>query len=190
MKCVGPEAKDADLWIVIWEEVHTEEKLPRLKALQKQRGATDPTAGIRCDGSHPKVLQTCQKKRREVVKFLKNVGQCGTRPQQACTTMLFLISKNVRSERRIALLPHSDVVVGVVACACGGKKGIVLCAMRLMGATKVRITFFASIVANLLLHLVLQDEHRVEEYCVLSSKAASDCDRVSVKPEPQSFTLE
>ena len=23
MKCIGPMAKDADLWILIWEEVHT-----------------------------------------------------------------------------------------------------------------------------------------------------------------------
>ena len=33
--------------------------------------------------------------------------------------------------------------------------------------------------ANGLLHLLLEDEVRVEEYAALSSKAASDCDRVS-----------
>ena len=34
-----------------------------------------------------------------------------------------------------------------------------------------------------LLHPFLEDEVRVEEYSVLSSKEASDCDRISVKPE-------
>ena len=54
----------------------------------------------------PKFPQTCQQK--QDVKWwelLEKVEQCGRWPQQACTTMFFLIPKNVTSERPIALLP-------------------------------------------------------------------------------------
>ena len=37
--------------------------------------------------------------------FLEKVEQSGKWPQQACTTMFFLIPKNVTSERPIALMP-------------------------------------------------------------------------------------
>ena len=37
--------------------------------------------------------------------FLEKVEQSGKWPQQACTTMFFLIPKNVTGERLIALLP-------------------------------------------------------------------------------------
>ena len=39
------------------------------------------------------------------MEFLENVVQTGKWPQQACTTMFFLIPKNVTSERPIALMP-------------------------------------------------------------------------------------
>ena len=40
-----------------------------------------------------------------MIEFLEKVEQSGKWPQQACTTMFFLIPKNVTSERPIALLP-------------------------------------------------------------------------------------
>ena len=43
--------------------------------------------------------------RRNIVQFLEKVEQSGNLPQQACTTMFFLIPKNVTSERPIALMP-------------------------------------------------------------------------------------
>ena len=39
------------------------------------------------------------------MEFLEKVVQSGKWPQQACTTMFFLIPKNVTSERPIALMP-------------------------------------------------------------------------------------
>ena len=41
----------------------------------------------------------------EIVEFLEKVEQSGRLPQQACTTMFFLMPKNVTSERPIALTP-------------------------------------------------------------------------------------
>ena len=41
----------------------------------------------------------------EILEFLEKVEQSGRWPQQACTTMFFLIPKNVTSERPIALVP-------------------------------------------------------------------------------------
>ena len=38
------------------------------------------------------------------MNFLEKVEQCGRRPHQACTTMIFFLLKNVTSERPIALL--------------------------------------------------------------------------------------
>ena len=38
-------------------------------------------------------------------EFLEKVAQSGKWPQQACTSMFFLIPKNVTSERQIALMP-------------------------------------------------------------------------------------
>ena len=46
-----------------------------------------------------------QKKRGKIVELLEKVEQSGRWPQQACTTMFFLIPKNVPSERPTALLP-------------------------------------------------------------------------------------
>ena len=39
------------------------------------------------------------------MEFLETEEQSGKWPQQACTTMFFLILKNVKSERPIALMP-------------------------------------------------------------------------------------
>ena len=61
---------------------------------------------VGCDGFHPKVLLDFTKETRGgIVEFLEKVGQSGKWPQQACTTMFFLIPKNVASERPIALVP-------------------------------------------------------------------------------------
>ena len=53
----------------------------------------------------PNFPQTCQQK-QEVKwwELLEKVEQCARWPQQACTTMFFLIPKNVTNERPIALL--------------------------------------------------------------------------------------
>ena len=51
-----------------------------------------------CDGIHPKVLLDLTKKQEKNVEFLEQMQQSGKRPQQACTTMFFLIPKNVRCE--------------------------------------------------------------------------------------------
>ena len=62
--------------------------------------------GVGCDGFHPTVpLDLTKEARREIVEFLEKVEQSGKWPQQACTTMFFLIPKNVMSERPIALVP-------------------------------------------------------------------------------------
>ena len=62
--------------------------------------------GVGCDGFHPKVpLILTKETRREIVEFLEKVEQSGKWPQQACTTMFFLIPKNVTSERPITLMP-------------------------------------------------------------------------------------
>ena len=42
----------------------------------------------------------------EISEFLEKVEQSGKRPQQACTTMFFLILKDVTSVRPIALMPR------------------------------------------------------------------------------------
>ena len=50
-------------------------------------------------------LDLTKETRGEIVEFLEKVEQSGKRPQQACTTMFILISKNVTNERPIALMP-------------------------------------------------------------------------------------
>ena len=85
-----------------------EEALPRLKEgdLEKASGLYKAKTGVRCDGFHPKVpLDLTKETRREIFEFLEKVEQSGKWPQQACTTMFFLIPKNVTSERPIALMP-------------------------------------------------------------------------------------
>ena len=72
--------------------------------------------GVGCNGFHFKFPPDLPKEAMgEIVKILEKLGQCGRWPQQASTTMVFLIPKNVTSEQPTALLP-SDSVVGAVAC--------------------------------------------------------------------------
>ena len=85
-----------------------EEALPRLKEgdLEKASRLYKAKTGVGCDGFHPKVpLDLTKETRGEIVKFPEKVEQSGKWPQQACTTMIFLIPKNGTSERPIALLP-------------------------------------------------------------------------------------
>ena len=63
-------------------------------------------SGVGCDGFQPKVpLDLTTKTIRKIVEFLEVVEQSGRWPQQACTATLFLIPKNITSERSIALMP-------------------------------------------------------------------------------------
>ena len=85
-----------------------EEALPRLKErdLEKTSSMYKAKTGLGCDGFHPKVpLDLTKETRGGIVRFLWKVEQSGKWPQQACTTMFFLIPKNVTSERPIALMP-------------------------------------------------------------------------------------
>ena len=63
--------------------------------------------GVGCDGFHLQVPLDFDKRneRRNCGEFLEKVEQSGNWPQQACTTMFFLIPKNVTSERPVALMP-------------------------------------------------------------------------------------
>ena len=84
------------------------EALPTLKegGLEKVSRLYKAKTGVGCDGFHPKVpLNLTTETRGETVEFLEKVEQSGKWPQQACTTMFFLIPKNVTSERPIALMP-------------------------------------------------------------------------------------
>ena len=85
-----------------------EEALPRVKECDLERVSRlcKAKTGAGCDGFHLKVpLDLTKETRGEVVEFLEKVEQSGKWPQQACTTMFFLIPKNVTSERPIALVP-------------------------------------------------------------------------------------
>ena len=85
-----------------------EEDMPRImeKEFQKAAGSYKAKTGVGCDGFHPKVpLDLTKETIRELVEFMEKVEQCGRWPQQACTTMFFLIPKNVTSKRPIALMP-------------------------------------------------------------------------------------
>ena len=58
------------------------------------------------DSVHSKVpLGLSTETRGEVAEFPEKVEQSGKWPQQVCTTMFFVIPKNVSSERPIALMP-------------------------------------------------------------------------------------
>ena len=79
-----------------------EEALPRLKGceLEKVSRLYKAKTGVGCDGFHPKVpLDLTKETRGEIVEFLQKVKQSGKWPQQTCTTMFFLIPKNVTSGR-------------------------------------------------------------------------------------------
>ena len=91
----------------IEEQKECEEALPRLKEsdLEKASRLYKAKTEVGCDGFHPKVpLDLTKETRGKVVEFLEKVEQSGRWPQQACTTMFFLIPKNVTSERPIALM--------------------------------------------------------------------------------------
>ena len=77
-----------------------DEALPRLKECELEKVSKWYKAKTRvgCDGFHPKVLLDMTKETRgEIEKLMEE--QSGQWPQQACTTMLFLIPKNVTNER-------------------------------------------------------------------------------------------
>ena len=85
-----------------------EEALPKLKEcdLEKASGLYKTKTGVGCDGFHPKVpLDLTKETRKEIAEFQEKVERSGQRPQQGCTTMFFLIPKNVTSGRPIALVP-------------------------------------------------------------------------------------
>ena len=84
-----------------------EEALPRLKEceLDKVSRLYKAKTGVGCDGFHPKVPLDLTRNEGEIVEFLEKVEQSGKWPPQACTTMFFLVPKNVTSERPIALVP-------------------------------------------------------------------------------------
>ena len=73
---------------------------------KKAAGLYKAKTGVGCDGFHPKVpLDLTEETREEILEFLEKVEQSGKWPQQACTTMFFLIPKNVTSETPIPLMP-------------------------------------------------------------------------------------
>ena len=51
------------------------------------------------------LLDLTKETRGEIVEFLEKVEQSGKWPQQACTTMFFLIRENVTSGRPVAPMP-------------------------------------------------------------------------------------
>ena len=84
------------------------EGLPRLKEGDLEKAASNykATAEMGGDGFHPNVpLDSSKETRGNVAEFLEKMEQCGRGPLQACTTMCFLILKNVTSGRPIALMP-------------------------------------------------------------------------------------
>ena len=86
----------------------SEEALPRLNecGLEKVSKLYKAKTGVWCDGFHSKVpLDVTNETRGEIVEFLEEVEQSAKWPQHACTTIFFLIPKNVTSERPSALLP-------------------------------------------------------------------------------------
>ena len=85
-----------------------EEALPRLKEcdLKKASRLYKAKTGVGCDGFHSKVhLEVTKETRGEIVECLEKAEQSGKWPQHACTAMFFLIPKNIKSERQIALVP-------------------------------------------------------------------------------------
>ena len=85
-----------------------EEALPSLKSViwRMLRDCTRQKQELDVMVSIPKVpLDLTEETRGEIVEFLEKVEQSGKWPQQACTTMFFLIPKNITSERPIALMP-------------------------------------------------------------------------------------
>ena len=85
-----------------FEEMRNMDLSPHKKASRLYEAKT----GVGCNGVHAKVpLDLTKGTRGTFVEFLEKVDQSGKWPQQACTTMFFLIPVNVTSERPIALMP-------------------------------------------------------------------------------------
>ena len=86
-----------------------EEALPRLNERDLEKGFEmvqgKDRSGMRWLPPEKFPWDLTEETRREVVEFLEKIEQSGKWPQQACTTMFFLIPKNVTSERPIALMP-------------------------------------------------------------------------------------
>ena len=60
--------------------------------MEKTSSLYKAKTGVGFDGFHPKVpLNLTKETRGKVVEFLEKVEQSGKWPQQACTTMFFLI---------------------------------------------------------------------------------------------------
>ena len=81
--------------------------LPRPKEclLEEVSRLCKAKTGVGCDGFDPKVpLNLTKETRGEIVEFPAKVEQSGKWRQQTCTTMFFLIPKNVTNERPIALM--------------------------------------------------------------------------------------
>ena len=90
------------------ELTSVEEALPRLKEchLQEVSRLCKTKTGVGCESFHPEVSSDLTKETRgELVELLEKMEQSGKWPQQACTTMFFLIPTIVTSERPIALMP-------------------------------------------------------------------------------------
>ena len=86
-------------WAKHWQSDESVQNVDKPSGLYKKKG-------VGCDGFHPNVpLNLTEETRKEIVEFLEKVEQSGKSPQQECTTMFFLIPKNVASQRPIALVP-------------------------------------------------------------------------------------
>ena len=69
------------------------------------------STGFGIDGFHPTLPVNLTEQRCAMIRgVLTKVEQCGFSPEQTSTTMFFLISKRVTSERPIALLPKLSTV--------------------------------------------------------------------------------
>ena len=78
------------------------EGMPGLMESDLEKAARNYKAktGIGCDGFHPQSSAGLgERNKRRGVEFLEKVEQSGRWPQQACTMMFLLVSKNVTSER-------------------------------------------------------------------------------------------
>ena len=124
-KVVGPLRSKRKEWAKHWqcdESVQNmEDKLGKHEDLKKIRGSVTKANRVRTGKSVGIVqrenrsrmrwrpptnpLGLTKETRREIVNLLEKVEQRGKWPRQACTTMFFLIPKNVTSERPIALVP-------------------------------------------------------------------------------------
>ena len=104
-----------------------EEDMPRRREndIEKVARSCKAKTGVGCDGFRPKVsFYLTREIRDEVVEFWEKVEQCGKWPQQACTTMFFLVPKNGTSEHPIVLFAHDDSLVGRSESAGGGETTI------------------------------------------------------------------